>query len=114
MSRAAAWLAAIALAGCASWAPRAVEPVLSGRIAVQVEAEPGMPAQAMTAQFELAGNAGHGSLTLSTTPSGPRISATGPGISVASSGLLRRRSTRDWSAKVWGELAARMPTGKPW
>jgi outer membrane lipoprotein LolB len=63
--RTVALLAAVALAGCATWAPRTTEPMLSGRIAVQVEAEPGLPAQAMTAQFELTGNAATGFLTLS-------------------------------------------------
>jgi outer membrane lipoprotein LolB len=69
---AAGLVACIALAGCAAWSPPSDGPVLTGRIAVQVEAPPGERAQGLNAQFELAGDAHRGSLSLS-TPLGTRL-----------------------------------------
>lgn len=60
-------VATIALAGCAAWAPSTLEPVLSGRIAVHVEAAPDESARGLNATFELAGNAQRGSLSLSSS-----------------------------------------------
>ena len=72
MRGAAAVVAGIALTGCAALAPPAPGPVLSGRIAVQVDAPPGGQVQSLSAHFELAGDAERGSLSLS-TPFGTRL-----------------------------------------
>ena len=74
MRAAAALVAGIALAGCAALAPPPGQgPVLSGRIAVQVDApRQGGPAQSLNAHFELTGDARRGSLALS-TPLGTRL-----------------------------------------
>jgi outer membrane lipoprotein LolB len=62
-------LLALALAGCAAWAPP-VPPVgrdtLTGRLSVQVAAEAAQPARSLAASFELRGDARRGELDLST------------------------------------------------
>lgn len=70
---AAVWPAALALAGCAAVAPSSpphaasAEPArISGRLALQVDAQPGHGAQAFSASFELRGSADDGELRLST------------------------------------------------
>lgn len=68
----AALLAALALAGCAAVPPAA--PTLSGRIALQVDAQRDRPAQALSAAFELRGGADQGELVLS-TPLGTTLAA---------------------------------------
>ena len=69
----AAWSAALALTGCAALVPSsapyadAPEPDrISGRMALQVDAQPGHGAHAFSADFELRGNADEGELRLST------------------------------------------------
>jgi outer membrane lipoprotein LolB len=61
--RAAGLLAAALLAGCAS-AP--LPQALSGRLLLQVDADPPRPAQSLSADFELSGTAEAGELRLST------------------------------------------------
>ena len=77
-----AWLpAALALAGCAALPPPAADSqALSGRLALQVDAQPDRPAQSLQASFELRGNAERGELRLS-TPLGTTLAAAfwGPG-----------------------------------
>jgi outer membrane lipoprotein LolB len=66
LRRAAAVVAAAALAGCASVAPLppATGETLSGRIAVNVEGSAGAPPRALAASFELQGDARDGRLDL--------------------------------------------------
>lgn len=70
---AAALPAALALAGCAALAPgspphaaSAATTPISGRLALQLDAQPGRSAQAFSASFELRGNGDDGELRLST------------------------------------------------
>jgi outer membrane lipoprotein LolB len=76
---AATLLAALALAGCAALPPP--EPgTIVGRLALQVEAHDGRPAQSLSAAFDLRGTAERGQLRLS-TPLGTTLAAAywGPG-----------------------------------
>ena len=69
MRRLAAVLAALWLAGCASLTPLAPAgdgDSFSGRLAVRVEAQVGVPARALSAAFDLRGGARAGALGLST------------------------------------------------
>ena len=69
MSRRAAALAAVALAGCAVVPPPPPDvpgTSFSGRMTMQVEAAEGQPARSMTAAFELQGRAAAGRMDLST------------------------------------------------
>ncbi len=60
------WLLPLgALAACATVSTNMPGPVLSGRIAVSVEAENGRPAQQVSASFDLRGDAERGELQLS-------------------------------------------------
>jgi len=68
-SRAAAFVAALLLAACASVAPPEETPsgeTLSGRLVVNVAATPGAGARSLNAAFELQGDARVGRLNLST------------------------------------------------
>jgi outer membrane lipoprotein LolB len=75
--RAGAVLAAALLAGCAS---TPLPPALSGRLSLQVDADPPRAAQSLSAGFELSGTAEAGELRLS-TPLGTTLAAAawGPG-----------------------------------
>ena len=66
--RHAAWLLAVlALAGCAALPPASTgTQALSGRLALQVDAQPDRPAQSISASFDLRGSAEQGELRLST------------------------------------------------
>lgn len=68
---AAVWLAAALVAGCASLREPAPE-VISGRLAVRVDAPAGEAPRTLTAGFDLEGDAENGSLSLA-TPLGTRI-----------------------------------------
>jgi outer membrane lipoprotein LolB len=77
--RRATLLAALSLAGCAALPPP--EPgLISGRLALQVDAHADRPAQSVSATFELRGDALRGELRLS-TPLGTTLAAAfwGPG-----------------------------------
>ncbi len=80
--RHAAWLLAVlALAGCAALPPASTDAqALSGRLALQVDAQPDRPAQSISASFDLRGSAEQGELRLS-TPLGTTLAAAfwGPG-----------------------------------
>lgn len=68
-------MAAGALAACAAPQPGAESPVLSGRLALQIAAQPPEgPARALSAHFALAGDASTGRLELS-TPLGTSLGA---------------------------------------
>jgi outer membrane lipoprotein LolB len=71
--RSPALLAALALAGCATLPPPAPGTV-AGRLALQVEAHAGRPAQMLSAGFDLRGTAERGELRLS-TPLGTTLAA---------------------------------------
>ena len=73
MRRSPALLAALALAGCATLPPPAPGSV-AGRLALQVEAHAGRPAQMLSAGFDLRGTAERGELRLS-TPLGTTLAA---------------------------------------
>jgi outer membrane lipoprotein LolB len=71
--RAAVLLAALAVAACATAPPPGAD-VLSGRMALQVDASGERAAQSMSASFELRGDAERGELRLS-TPLGTTLAA---------------------------------------
>ena len=65
--RSAVWVLAGVLTACATPGPGAEAPVFSGRLAVQIAAQPPeAPARALSAHFALAGDASAGWLDLST------------------------------------------------
>ena len=65
--RGASLLAALALAGCAAYPPAPPGmSVVSGRLVLQVDEQPGQPARALSAAFDLRGDADRGELRLST------------------------------------------------
>ena len=75
MARGALLGAALALAGCAALPPASTgSQPLSGRLALQVDALPDRPAQAISASFDLRGTAEQGELRLS-TPLGTTLAA---------------------------------------
>ena len=80
MRRSATLLAALALAGCAAMPPTGLQQSLSGRLALQIDAQAERPAQAISAAFDLRGSAEQGELRLS-TPLGTTLAAAfwGPG-----------------------------------
>jgi outer membrane lipoprotein LolB len=122
--RRSAWLlAALALAGCAAVPPAPPgTQTLSGRLALQVEAQPDRPAQSISASFDLRGSAEQGELRLS-TPLGTTLAAAfwGPGEArlVTPQGEQRFDSLDALSRDVFGEsLPLRaLPDwlrGQPW
>jgi outer membrane lipoprotein LolB len=124
LGRNGAWLlAALALAGCAAVPP--VPPgaqALSGRLALQVDAQPDRPAQSISASFDLRGSAEQGELRLS-TPLGTTLAAAfwGPGEArlVTPQGEQRFDDLDALSRGVFGEsLPLRaLPDwlrGRPW
>jgi outer membrane lipoprotein LolB len=121
--RRSAWLlATLALAGCAAVPPAPGTQTLSGRLALQVEAQPDRPAQSISASFDLRGSAEQGELRLS-TPLGTTLAAAfwGPGEArlVTPQGEQRFDSLDALSRDVFGEsLPLRaLPDwlrGQPW
>ena len=121
MRRGAVALGLSALAGCAALPPP--EPgLVSGRLALQVEATAQRPAQSLNAGFELRGNAEQGELQLS-TPLGTTLAAVhwGPGEArwVTPQGERRFEDLDALSREAFGEsLPLRaLPDwlqGRPW
>ena len=119
-----AWLlATLALAGCAAVPPAPPgTQLLSGRLTLQVDAQPDRPAQSISASFDLRGNAEQGDLRLS-TPLGTTLAAAfwGPGEArlVTPQGEQRFDDLDALSRDVFGEsLPLRaLPDwlrGRPW
>jgi outer membrane lipoprotein LolB len=115
--------ALLALAGCASVAPPAGEPLpLAGRLAVTVAAQAGSPARSASTQFELHGGAERGRLIL-TSPLGTTLARASwqPGAAEADTGRgVERHADLDALAQsLLGEplpLAALVEWlhGRPW
>lgn len=73
-TRAGACAAALLLAACAPLTPRVETSRISGRLSLQVAAQPGQPQRGLNASFDLLGTAESGELRLS-VPLGPQIAA---------------------------------------
>jgi outer membrane lipoprotein LolB len=63
---------ALLVAGCANRLDASVGPVLSGRLAVHVDAQPGAPANSFSSAFELSGDETRGQMRL-TSPLGAQL-----------------------------------------
>jgi outer membrane lipoprotein LolB len=116
----AAWLALATLAACATLEPGAEQPMFSGRLSLQVQAQ---PPRAESAHFELSGGAQRGRLALS-TPLGTRIGEArwmpGEALLVAAGGHETRYD--DMDALTRALLGEALPVaalfdwlaGRPW
>lgn len=122
--RRAAWLVAALFTGCATPPPGTEPPVFSGRLALQVAAQPPDAAErAVSAHFDLSGNASRGHLELS-TPLGTGLGAARwvPGEVVLASPGGQRERFDDLDALTRGLLGEALPVaalfdwlaGRPW
>jgi outer membrane lipoprotein LolB len=121
--RGATLLAVLMLAGCAT-PPTALPDAnaLTGRLSLQIDAEPGRPAHSISAAFDLRGGADHGELRLS-TPLGTTLAAAfwepGDARLVTPQGERRFADLDELSREAFGEILPlrALPDwlhGRPW